>query len=152
MHNISYALKIIHKKDRKEPIKAEIIEPNSKVIQVNNVTSGNITAQNILNTLVSEIPSISTISNFDISRKNNKTTVKVDSEDGNSRTIVTFERQRNFTQTTVTNSSKGTIQERRELVSNLRKAGKSQSEIASMTMVSQRTIANDLKIINSKKS
>ncbi|MDD2974950.1 MAG: hypothetical protein PHZ10_07605 [Aliarcobacter cryaerophilus] len=138
--------------ERKEPIKAEIIEPNSKVIQVNNVTSGNITAQNILNTLVSEIPSISTISNFDISRKNNKTTVKVDSEDGNSRTIVTFERQRNFTQTTVTNSSKGTIQERRELVSNLRKAGKSQSEIASMTMVSQRTIANDLKIINSKKS
>ena len=137
--------------ERKEPIKAEIIEPNSKVIQVNNVTSGNITAQNILNTLVSEIPSISTISNFDISRKNNKTTVKVDSEDGNSRTIVTFERQRNFTQTTVTNSSKGTIQERRELVSNLRKAGKSQSEIASMTMVSQRTIANDLKIINSKK-
>ena len=135
--------------ERKEPIKAEIIEPNSKVIQVNNVTSGNITAQNILNTLVSEIPSIS---NFDISRKNNKTTVKVDSEDGNSRTIVTFERQRNFTQTTVTNSSKGTIQERRELVSNLRKAGKSQSEIASMTMVSQRTIANDLKIINSKKS
>ena len=138
--------------ERKEPIKAEIIEPNSKVIQVNNVTSGNITAQNILNTLVSEIPSISTISNFDISRKNNKTTVKVDSEDGNSRTIVTFVRQRNFTQTTVTNSSKGTIQERRELVSNLRKAGKSQSEIASMTMVSQRTIANDLKIINSKKS
>ena len=138
--------------ERKEPIKAEIIEPNSKVIQVNNVTSGNITAQNILNTLVSEIPSISTISNFDISRKNNKTTVKVDSEDGNSRTIVTIERQRNFTQTTVTNSSKGTIQERRELVSNLRKAGKSQSEIASMTMVSQRTIANDLKIINSKKS
>ena len=138
--------------ERKEPIKAEIIEPNSKVIQVNNVTSGNITAQNILNTLVSEIPSISTISNFDISRKNNKTTVKVDSEDGNSRTIVTFERQRNFTQTTVTNSSKGTIQERRELVSNLRKAGKSQSEIASMTMLSQRTIANDLKIINSKKS
>ena len=138
--------------ERKEPIKAEIIEPNSKVIQVNNVTSGNITAQNILNTLVSEIPSISTISNFDISRKNNKTTVKVDSEDGNSRTIVTFERQRNFTQTTVTNSSKGTIQERRELVSNLRKEGKSQSEIASMTMVSQRTIANDLKIINSKKS
>ena len=130
--------------ERKEPIKAEIIEPNSKVIQVNNVTSGNITAQNILNTLVSEIPSISTISNFDISRKNNKTTVKVDSEDGNSRTIVTFERQRNFTQTTVTNSSKGTIQERRELVSNLRKAGKSQSEIASMTMVSQRTIANDV--------
>ena len=138
--------------ERKEPIKAEIIEPNSKVIQVNNVTSGNITAQNILNTLVSEIPSISTISNFDISRKNNKTTVKVDSEDGNSRTIVTFERQRNFTQTTVTNSSKGTIQERRELVSNLRKAGKSQSEIASMTMVSQRTIANDLKIIKKKKS
>ena len=95
--------------ERKEPIKAEIIEPNSKVIQVNNVTSGNITAQNILNTLVSEIPSISTISNFDISRKNNKTTVKVDSEDGNSRTIVTFERQRNFTQTTVINSLKGTI-------------------------------------------
>ena len=137
---------------KKETIKAEIIESSSKAIQVNNVTSGNITAQNILNTLVSEIPSISTISNFDISRKNNKTTVKVDSEDGNSRTIVTFERQRNFTQTTVTNSSKGTIQERRELVSNLRKAGKSQSEIASMTMVSQRTIANDLKIINSKKS
>ena len=48
--------------ERKEPIKAEIIEPNSKVIQVNNVTSGNITAQNILNTLVSEIPSIANIS------------------------------------------------------------------------------------------
>ncbi|MCG3695465.1 hypothetical protein [Aliarcobacter butzleri] len=137
---------------KKETIKAEIIESSSKAIQANNVTSGNVTAQNILNTLVSEIPSISTISNFDISRKNNKTTVKVDSEDGSSRTIVTFEKQRNFTQTTVTNSSKGTIQERRELVGNLRKEGKSQSEIASMTMVSQRTIANDLKIINSKKS
>lgn len=55
--------------ENKKPIKTEIITSNSKDIQVDNIPSGNITAQNILNTLVSEIPSIANISNFDISRK-----------------------------------------------------------------------------------
>jgi transposase len=43
------------------------------------------------------------------------------------------------------------ISERRDLVKKLNKEGKSQNEIASITMVSQKTICNDLKAINKNK-
>ena len=39
----------------------------------------------------------------------------------------------------------------RDLVKKLNKEGKSQNEIASITMVSQKTICNDLKAINKNK-
>jgi DNA-binding NarL/FixJ family response regulator len=78
--------------------------------------------------------------------------LKVDSIDSQSRTILTIEEQGTYNTSSMTNYKKvENISERRDLVKKLNKEGKSQNEIASITMVSQKTICNDLKAINKNK-
>lgn len=91
------------------------------------------------------------IDNYEISKKNNKTTIKVDSNDGKERKIFSYEEQgESYSTYTQTHSKRTPMKERRELVSKLHSQGKSQSEIAAITMYSQKTISNDLQVIKNK--
>ncbi|WP_066349932.1 helix-turn-helix domain-containing protein [Aliarcobacter skirrowii] len=119
-------------------------ESDSKPIQNNSLT-----VENILKPLLSGLNSET---NFEVSRRNNRTTIKVDSYDGLARTIITVENQGSLNMATVSQITKPSVQERRKIVSKLYDEGKSQTEIANIAMVSQKTISNDLKKINSSNS
>jgi len=96
------------------------------------------------------LSNLDNISDYEITRKNNKTTIKVDSKDKTERKIFSYEEQgSSYNSTTITNTKQMSIEERRELVKKLDSEGMSQSEIASKTMRSQKTISNDLKAIKS---
>lgn len=120
------------------------IEPKNKDNQNSNLTVGSI-LQPLLSNLNLE-------TNFEVSKKDNKTIVKVDSNNGKARTIITVENQGPLNRTTVSQITKPSVQERREIVSKLHAEGKSQTEIANITMVCQKTISNDLKKIISNNS
>ena len=121
----------------------EIVEEENKPVPVQ--SNNDLSIYDVLNRLLPQT------NNFDVSKKENKTTIKVDSDDKQSRTIVTIEKKP-LERTTIINVTKPSIQERREIVKKLRTEGKSQTEIASITMVSQKTISNDLKKIISNKT
>ena len=120
------------------------IEPKNKDIQNSNLTVGSI-LQPLLSNLNLE-------TNFEVSKKDNKTIVKVDSNNGKARTIITVENQGPLNMATVSQITKPSVQERRKIVSTLHSEGKSQTEIANITMVCQKTISNDLKKIISNNS
>ena len=120
------------------------IEPNNKAIQ-----DSNLTVQSILQPL---LRNLNLETNFEVSKKDNKTIVKVDSNNGQARTIITVENQGPLNMATVSQITKPSVQERRKIVSTLHSEGKSQTEIANITMVSQKTISNDLKKIISNKT
>lgn len=127
----------------KETLVVTEIEPD-KAIQ-----NSNLTVQNILQPLLANL---NLETNFEVSKKDNKTIVKVDSNNGQSRTIITVENQGPLNRTTVSQITKPSVQERRKIVSTLHAEGKSQTEIANITMVSQKTISNDLKRVTSNNS
>ena len=127
----------------KETLVVTEIEPD-KAIQ-----NSNLTVQNILQPLLANL---NLETNFEVSKKDNKTIVKVDSNNGQSRTIITVEKQGPLNRTTVSQITKPSVQERRKIVSTLHAEGKSQTEIANITMVSQKTISNDLKRVTSNNS
>lgn len=120
------------------------IEPNNKAIQ-----DSNLTVQSILQPL---LRNLNLETNFEVSKKDNKTIVKVDSNNGQARTIITVENQGPLNMANVSQITKPSVQERRKIVSTLHSEGKSQTEIANITMVSQKTISNDLKKIISNKT
>lgn len=120
------------------------IGPNNKAIQ-----DSNLTVQSILQPL---LRNLNLETNFEVSKKDNKTIVKVDSNNGQARTIITVENQGPLNMATVSQITKPSVQERRKIVSTLHSEGKSQTEIANITMVSQKTISNDLKKIISNKT
>lgn len=114
-----------------------------KEIQTTNTNPIKGALENILSNL-------DNISDYEIKQKNNKTTIKVDSKDKTERKIITYEEQgANYNSTTITNVKEMSIEERRKLVKKLDSEGMSQSEIASKTMRSQKTISNDLNKIKS---
>ena len=120
------------------------IEPDNKAI-----LNSNLTVQIILQPLLSNL---NLETNFEVSKKDNKTIVKVDSNNGQARTIITVENQGPLNRTTVSQITKPSVLERRKIVSTLHSEGKSQTEIANITMVCQKTISNDLKKIISNKT
>ena len=114
-----------------------------------NIINQNQLVNNLLQALVSKVENGH---NVEFISKNNKTILKVDSIDSQSRTILTIEEQGTYNTSSMTNYKKvENISERRDLVKKLNKEGKSQREIASITMVSQKTICNDLKAIRKNK-
>ncbi len=124
---------------------------DKKITTINNtnIINQNQLVNNLLHALVSKVENGH---NVEFISKNNKTILKVDSIDSQSRTILTIEEQGTYNTSSMTNYKKvENISERRDLVKKLNKEGKSQNEIASITMVSQKTICNDLKAINKNK-
>jgi DNA-binding NarL/FixJ family response regulator len=75
------------------------------------------------------------------------TTVKVDSSDGEQRMIKTQQEQDGYSKVSTEYIKKQTPESRRHIVLNLVNEGLSQTQIAEKTMVSQKTVSNDIKIL-----
>lgn len=87
------------------------IEPDNKAI-----LNSNLTVQSILQPLLGNL---NLETNFEVSKKDNKTIVKVDSNNGQARTIITVENQGPLNRTTVSQITKPSVLERRKIVSTL---------------------------------
>lgn len=100
---------------------------------------------NIVDTLKSIISNIEQTSEYTVVKKNNKLTIKIDAPDGKSRKIFSYEEiGPGVNSSTTINTTKTSIEDRRNTVCNLYKQRRTQTEIASMTMTSQKTISNDI--------
>jgi len=100
-----------------------------------------------LNTLdlLQEAIKQSHISSFEIKNDGETTTVIIDSIDRQERIIDTRYAISGYSRESTTRIKKVNAIERKEIVKKLFEEGKTQSEIAKETMVSQKTICNDIK-------
>lgn len=103
-----------------------------------------------LRTLASAIES-GDISKYDISQSSDGSiTVKADSSDGNQRMIQTQTEMDGYSKLSTEHIQKQTPKARRKTVLKMAEKGLSQTEIAEKTMVSQKTISNDIAKLRSK--
>lgn len=91
------------------------------------------------------------IKNYEFSQNSDGlTTVKVDSSDGKQRMIQTQQDQEGYNKVSTEYIKKQEPKIRRDVVLNLVNEGLNQTEIAEKTMVSQKTVSNDIKILKEK--
>ena len=91
------------------------------------------------------------ISSFEIKNDGETTTVIIDSIDKQERIIDTKYAVNGYSKESNTRIKKVNPIERRKIVEKLVKEGKTQSEISKETMVSQKTISNDIKKLRDEK-
>lgn len=107
-------------------------------------------AVNTLRTLASAIES-GDISRYDISQSSDGSiTVKADSSDGSQRMIQTQTDMDGYSKSSTEYIQKQTPKVRRKTVRKMTEKGLSQTEIAEKTMVSQKTISNDIAKLRKK--
>ncbi|WP_064435904.1 HTH domain-containing protein [Pseudoalteromonas neustonica] len=88
------------------------------------------------------------VSSYEINQSSNGSiTVKADSSDGTARVIQTQTQMAGYTETSTQHIEKQPAEIRRETVKKLLDQGLTQASIAEKTMVSQKTISNDVKKI-----
>jgi len=103
-----------------------------------------------LRTLASAIES-GDISKYDISQSSDGSiTVKADSSDGNQRMIQTQTDMNGYSKLSTEHIQKQTPRARRKTVLKMTEEGLSQTDIAEKTMVSQKTISNDIAKLREK--
>ncbi|NQZ31425.1 MAG: HTH domain-containing protein [Oceanospirillaceae bacterium] len=103
-----------------------------------------------LRTLASAIES-GDISNYNISQSGDGSiTVKADSSDGSQRMIQTRTDMNGYSKLSTEHIQKQTPKARRKTVLQMVEAGLSQTDIAEKTMVSQKTISNDIAKLREK--
>lgn len=91
------------------------------------------------------------ISSFEIKNDGETTTVIIDSIDKKERIIDTKYAVNGYSKESNTRIKKVNPSERRKIVEKLVKEGKTQSDISKETMVSQKTISNDIKKLKDEK-
>ncbi len=110
---------------------------------------------NIVNTLNSLSKAIEegVVSKYQITQDGEgRTTIQIDSSDGENRIINSHHDLEGYNSSSTIKIKKQPINKRREIVKQLRQDGLTQTEIAKRTMVSQKTIANDIQYLKESKS